>query len=96
MANRPAIQGWVRSKDTGKNINIFAFWDGEYGLSGKFSDDVVSINVTTQTGELITIEPNQVYLNGKLEAQYLATELSTPKPSATPNVSAPTADEIPF
>lgn len=98
MSNRPAVTGWVKSKDTGNNINLFAFWDGEYGLSGRFSDEVKSFSVETQSGEMITINPDQVYLNGKLESQYLANTIATESSEAPAavNVDQPSSDNIPF
>lgn len=98
MSNRPAVTGWIKSKDTGNNINLFAFWDGEYGLSGRFSDEVCCFTVETQSGEKIEIKPDQVYLNGKLESQYLANTIATEKGEAQPavNVEQPSSDNIPF
>ncbi len=96
MSNRPAVTGWVKSKDTGANINVFAFWDGEYGLSGKFADEVCCITIKTQTGEMIEIQPDMVYLNGKLESQYLATKLATSSESKGVDVEQPSNDNVPF
>jgi hypothetical protein len=78
MANAPVVRISLKTKSSfgqfpDQYIDVCAMWDGEYGISGKFSDGSYvggsgygyRIDAILFAGG-ITAEPNNVWLNGKM------------------------------
>lgn len=91
---------WVKSRDTGSTMNIFSFSKGDYGLLGKFSENVVSIEMELDNGQEVTIEPGQVYLNGKFDEEQIRgccpEAIEEPVEATAVEVDSPSTDNIPF
>ena len=59
-AEKPRFKFYIKSKITGTNLNVAAFWERENGMiSGCFENDIAEITLKDGT----RINPDQVWVN---------------------------------
>lgn len=89
---------WVKSKDSGKTVNLATLTEGEYGLSGSFSGSVDAINVSVVSSDAsemqVSIKPDDCFLNGYLNEP--SSEAAVQPNEKVIAAAAAAADDIPF
>lgn len=105
---RPTVRISLKTKNNfealpGTWVDLCALWDGQYGVTGSFSDGkyiggsgygyrIDSIDVAVNHS-VVTVTPDQIWLNGKVEDDYVSLWMKSRDTKACVNLLTATDGE---